>query len=167
MLERRRWPHLLYYAGWTLGIGSCAAAIYIGIQPVVLSMALKLIGIGLAVFGLNAVGILIMSGLDRPWPKMRYSSVWASERGLVFVRQPTKAKGEDLLEWSDIEQVEVERRALYTEVRIVGAGSRRGKSLKLNSLSWAGLDDLVKEVMARSQARLVEGRRDRLGGDYS
>jgi len=128
-------------------------------------MIAKVGGIGFAVVALALLAILVGAGLDRRWPRTRYASICANEEGLTFVRQgPTGERG--LLKWENIERVEVERRLFVSEVRVVGAGSDRGKSLKLSSLAWTRLDRLVTEILARSPARLVEGRRGRTGEEY-
>lgn len=165
-IKPRRWPHRLYFLGWFAAALFFAAAALIAILSRKMPPNVKAGGIGLFILALVLVAVLLVSGLDRRWPRRLYKSVFADEHGLTVTRQGRSGRTYTL-DWAYIETVEVERRPLVTEVRMIGAGEHRGNSLKLNSLSWTGLDELVKEILARSPARLVEGRRGRSGEDYS
>jgi hypothetical protein len=166
MIRRKRWPHRFYHLGWTAAILSWTGAILIAMAREKLSALAKAGGIGLFILGLVLIAVLIVAWLDRKWPKRRYRMVCADENGVTAVSRGGKVGLKQTLNWESIDRIEVERKPLSMEVRLIGSGSDRSKSLKLNSLAWHGLDELVAEALSRSSARLVEGRRGRAGDDY-
>jgi hypothetical protein len=165
-IRPRRWPHRLYNLGWFAAALSWASAIIIAMVSKRMPTTVKAGGIGLFLLGLILVAVLLVAGLDRRWPRRFYRSVLADEHGLTVTRRGRSGRTYTL-DWANIESVDVERRPLVTELRVIGAGEHRSNSLRLSSLAWYDLDELLREILTRSPARLVEGRRGRLDDDYS